>query len=209
MLNRNLKANQQPPKEFLAEVIRSSSDISAHNLKKLLDAFELIQFDKNTKIIKEGEITSYLYFVSKGIVRVYYYNSGKELIDWFAEEGAFFGNLYSHITQKPGFDIYESIEDVTLLRISYTTAEKLFKESHELESAARKIMQQYYIKYVERVHSLKGLPADEKYHLFTQNYAPFVKRIPLKYVANYLGITSETLSRIRAKVNKIKKNPKN
>lgn len=58
------------------------------------------------------------------------------------------------------------------------------------------------MKYVERVHHLKGLPADEKYHLFQQHFGGFVNRIPLKYLADYLGITSETLSRIRGKDNK-------
>ena len=74
-----------------------------------------------------------------------------------------------------------------------------------IESAARKVIEQYYVKYVERVHHLKGLPADEKYHLFQKHYGDFVHRIPLKYVADYLGITSETLSRIRAKENKKKR----
>ena len=110
MAKRNLKIAEKPPKEFLAETIRS------------------ITYDKNTKIIKEGEITSYVYFVSKGIIRVNYHSVGKELIDWFAEEGSFIGNLYSHIMQKPGFDIYESIEDVALLRTQYSDLEKLFKK---------------------------------------------------------------------------------
>ena len=63
-------------------------------------------------------------------------------------------------------------------------------------------MQQYYITYVERVHNLKGLPSQEKYHLFVSQYDAFMNRIPLKFIANYLGITSETLSRIRAKYDK-------
>ena len=204
MAKRNLKIAEKPPKEFLAETIRSITDISEVNLQKILDIFESVTYDKNTKIIKEGGITSYVYFVSKGIIRVYYHSVGKELIDWFAEEGSFIGNLYSHIMQKPGFDIYESIEDVALLRTQYSDLEKLFKQNHEIESAARRVLEQYYVKYVERVHHLKGLPADEKYHLFQQHYGEFVQRIPLKFVADYLGISSETLSRIRGKDNKKK-----
>ncbi len=202
MEKKNLKTIEKQPKAFLAETIRSISEISEINLQKILDVFETVKCDKNTQIIKEGEITSYVYFVTKGIVKIYYHSSGKELIDWFAEEGTFIGNLYSHIMQKPGFDIYESIEDVILLRAKYSDLELLFKKQHEIESTARKVLEQYYVKYVERVHHLKGLPADEKYHLFQQHYGGFVNRIPLKYVADYLGITSETLSRIRGKDNK-------
>lgn len=210
MPKRVLKTDKKNPKDFLAEVVYEiDNSISDHTMKKLLASFESIDFDKNSKIVKEGEITNYLYFITKGIVRVYYHNSGKELIDWFAVEGMFFGNLYSHIMQKPGFDIYEAIEDVELLRINYNDLNRLFKESHQLESAGRKMMEKYYIKYVERVHLLKGLPADEKYQLFLENYASYANRIPLKFVANYLGITSETLSRIRTNVIKSKKNANN
>lgn len=198
MITQNPKKNEKNPKDFLAETIRKSSSISSVNLEKLLAACEVITFDKNTQIIKEGDIVDYFYFISKGIIRVYYHNDGKEIVDWFAEEGCFFGNLFSYIMKKPGIDIYESIENVTLLRIKYTMMEQLFKESHEIESAALKIMQEHYVKYVERVHPLKGLAAEEKYHLFTKNYASYINRIPLKFVADYLGITSETLSRIRS-----------
>ena len=102
MEKKNLKTIEKQPKEFLAETIRSISEISKINLQKILAVFETVEYDKNTQIIKEGEISSYVYFVTKGIVKIYYHSSGKELIDWFAEEGTFIGNLYSHIMQKPG-----------------------------------------------------------------------------------------------------------
>lgn len=193
---------QQSPKELLADVINTAAVISPMNLQKILNIFEQVEYEKNTQIIREGEITNYIYFVSKGIIRVYYYSNGKEIIDWFAEEGAFFGNLYSHIMQKPGFDIYESVEEVVLLRVRYEDLEQLFSEVHEIDTTARKIMEQYYVRYVERVHHIKGLTAEEKYHYFIENYGSYLNRIPLKYVADYLGISAETLSRIRAKDNK-------
>lgn len=195
-------SKQQSPKAFLGEVINSLAEISPSNLQKILDICETIEYDKNTQIIKEGEVSSYVYFVHKGIIRVYYHSIGKELIDWFAEEGTFIGNLYSHIMKKPGVDIYESIEDVVLLRTKYDKLEKLFRESHEIETVARKIIERYYVTYVERVHHLKGLAADEKYRFFVNHYGTVMNRIPLKFVADYLGITSETLSRIRSKDNK-------
>lgn len=202
MAKRKPLINQKSPKDFLAEVITSLVDISPSNLKKLLDICESVEYDRNTQIIREGEISGYVYFVHKGIIRVYYHSTGKELIDWFAEEGTFIGNLYSHIMKKPGMDIYEAIEDVVLMRARYDDLERLFMENHELETAARKIIRRYYVIYVERVHHLKGLTADEKYRSFVKHYGSFVNRIPLKYVADYLGITSETLSRIRSKENK-------
>ena len=204
------KIHDLEPKEYLTEIIKSTKrPVSDKNIQKILGAFESVVFEKNTQIIKQGDVATHLYFISKGIIRVYYHKSGKELIDWFAEEGCFFGNLYSHILKKPGLDIYESIEDVELLRIKYSELENLYKGSHEIEAIARIFMEQYYVRYIERAHYLKGLLSDEKYYAFLKSYERCVNRIPLKYVANYLGITSETLSRIRSKYDKKNKKEKN
>lgn len=201
MAKRITNITEKDSKSFLTNTLITAGNISDISMQKLLSAFELITYEKNQQIIKQGEVTQYLYFISKGLVRVYYHKKNKEIIDWFAEEGTFIGNLFSHITNKPGFDIYESIEDVTLLRIKYTDLEDLYVRHHDIESLARKIMQKYYITYVERVHNVKGLASEEKYELFIEHYATFMNRIPLRFVANYLGITAETLSRIRAKYN--------
>lgn len=193
-----MKDQEYAAKEMLAKVIEQTSTVSPYNLQKILDSFDYITFEKDSTILKENDTPIYCYFVVKGIVRVYYNTDGRQIIDWFAEEGAFVGNLYAYIT-KSGFDIYESIEEVALLRAKYADIEHLLAQSHEIERVARKILELYYVRYVERSHQLKGLPAEEKYRLFVKNYEKFVSRIPLKYIADYLGITSETLSRIRAK----------
>lgn len=200
MKNNNSKLPEKLSKDYLIGVLHTIDDkISDDDLQKILDVFKLQHYEKNKKIINEGEITNHLYFIFKGLVRVYYYKSGKELIDWFAEEGYFFGNLYSYILQKPGIDIYETMEETIVLKASYADLQSLYKESHEIDSLARRIMELYYVKYVERVHNIKGLPAEEKYEAFLKNYESCSNRIPLKFVANYLGITSETISRIRAR----------
>jgi signal-transduction protein with cAMP-binding, CBS, and nucleotidyltransferase domain len=72
MATRTQKPTAKTSKDYLAEVIRGITDISEENIKKILDTFEMVEYDKNTQIIKEGEITSYVYFVTKGIVKIYY-----------------------------------------------------------------------------------------------------------------------------------------
>jgi len=193
-----MKDQEKAAKEMLSNVIQQISPVTPTNLQKIINNFEFITFDKDAVILKDNEIPTYCYFVVKGIVRVYYNTDGRQIIDWFAEEGTFIGNLYGYIT-KSGFDIYESLEEVELLRAKYTDIEQLLSHTHEIECVARKLIELYYVQYVERSHQLKGLPAEEKYRLFVKNYGKFVSRIPLKYIADYLGITSETLSRIRAK----------
>jgi signal-transduction protein with cAMP-binding, CBS, and nucleotidyltransferase domain len=91
MKNSYSKLTDIHAKAYLESVIISiDNKISEINLHKILNVFKLQKIEKNVKIINEGEITNHLYFIFKGLVRVYYHKSGKELIDWFAEEGHFF-----------------------------------------------------------------------------------------------------------------------
>ncbi|MDB5225978.1 MAG: cAMP-binding protein [Bacteroidota bacterium] len=186
-------------KAFLAKEVTKFGNISADSLQKFTDAFEFIQYRKNHKIIKASEYSDYLYFLSNGLIVVYYHKSGNDIIDWFGEEGTFFGNLYDFIKKTRSRDVYETIEDVDLLRVKFTDLMKLFETSPEILITSIKILEQHYVRYIERVHNLKSLQAEEKYCLFLKHCSAFCNRIPLKYVANYLGITSETLSRIRAR----------
>ena len=194
--------------KYFQKVMSQIENISKSSMQILMNAYEYVEYEKNTIIIKENDTSGTVYFIVKGLVKSYYYNTSKELIDSFSEEGTFFGNLYSHITKKPATEIYEAMEDVVLLKTDYVQLERLFKEHHDLETLARKGIQQYYVQYMERVHQLKGLTADEKYNLFLEQYGSIMNRIPIKSIADYLGISAETLSRIRAKEKRSKKDTK-
>lgn len=189
-------------KEFLAKTILSFADISNEAIQRITDIYEPVQYDKNYSIIKADEIAQYVYFICRGIVKVSYIKEDKEIIDWFAEEGVFFGDMLSYQTKQSVVETYESIEKVELLRARYSDVEALLRSTAEVETAIRKIQGVYHAKYVQRTQSIKALPAEKKYHLFMAEYASYANRIPLKYIANYLGMTPETLSRIRANYDK-------
>lgn len=189
-------------KEFLARTLLSFVDVSDETLQKITDVFEPVQYEKNFTILKEGEIAQYLYFISDGIVKISYSVDDKEIIDWFAEEGVFVGNMQSYQQKTPAVETIESIEKIDLLRARYSDIIQLLNNSHETERAVRKIMESYHSRYVRRTQSLKSLSAEKKYHLFMSEYAAYANRIPLKFIANYLGMTPETLSRMRSKYDK-------
>jgi signal-transduction protein with cAMP-binding, CBS, and nucleotidyltransferase domain len=92
MATRTQKPTAKTSKDYLAEVIRGITDISEENIKKILDTFEMVEYDKNTQIIKEGEITSYVYFVTKGIVKIY------GITKYFVERGLNFQNRIIHLS---------------------------------------------------------------------------------------------------------------
>ena len=202
MTQRSLSTLEQHAKEYLKKALLSTVEIDDTSIHSLLDLFEMVTCKKNQIIINEGEIADYLYFIYKGIVRVYYYKSDKIVIERFEKEGGLFGGNFTHLTKKPGTHIYESVEDVVLLRIRYTDLEALCKKSHEIERLYRVSMELFHSGYVERLSSFKSLSSEEKYHELMQQYGDITNRVPLKDIANYLDMTPETLSRIRSKYDK-------
>ena len=189
-------------KEILRNALLHTTEVDKVQLDLLINLFELVSYKKNHEIIKEGEIAEYFYFIYKGIIKVYFYKNDKPVVERFEKEGGLFGGNFTHLTKKPGTHIYESVEEVTLLRIKYADLEALCKKSHEIERLYRVSMELFHSTYVERLSSFKSLSSEERYHELMQHYGDITNRVPLKDVANYLDMTPETLSRIRAKYDK-------
>lgn len=165
-------------------------------LKKLL-VFET--YKKNTLVIKENELVEHLYFIFSGVVRIYYYKDDKLIIERFEKEGGFFGGNYNHITKYPGVHIYESLEDLSVLKIKHSDLEMLCSKYHTLEHIYRKLFEAFHYSYVDKLYALKAATSEERYLDFINEYGDIVNRISLRNIASYLNMTAETVSRIRAK----------
>jgi CRP-like cAMP-binding protein len=189
-------------KELLRNMLITTVGVESAQLDPLLDLFELVSYKKNHAVIEEGIIADYFYFIFKGVIRVYYYKNDKMVIERFEKEGGLFGGNFTHLTKKPGTHIYESVEEVVLLRIKYSNLEELCKREHAIERVYRIMMEAFHSGYVERLFSFKSLSSEERYHEFILQYGEIANRVPLKDIANYLGMTPETLSRIRSKYDK-------
>jgi CRP-like cAMP-binding protein len=202
MTERAFNLTETQAKDFLRETLSRATQVDADPLELLLDLFELVSYKKNHVIIEEGKIADYFYFIGKGIIRVYFFKKDKLVIERFEKEGGLFGANFTHITKKPGTHVYESVEDVQLLRIKYAELDELCKKSHQIERLYRIMMEHFHSGYVERLSFFKSLTSEEKYHEFIEQYGDVVNRVSLKDVANYLDMTPETLSRIRSKYDK-------
>ncbi len=170
------------------------------------DALELIQGITTTLVVKKGEIVQdigqsckNLYFIKSGSLRIYYFKDGLDITESFEFEDSFVARGESLITMRPSNKGIEAIEDSQLLQINTPKLFALFQTNIELERVFHKIIEQAYIQQLNRLESLQFLSAEARYEQLILAQPQAIQRIPLKFVASYLGITQVSLSRIRAK----------
>lgn len=153
---------------------------------------------KGEIILHEGKMSSTLLFVETGLLRGYYFLEDKEVTSWFAQEGEFATCFYSFISGEASFETIQTLEETEVVEISKEALENIYKKFSETERIGRILTEAYYLKLDGRFLSLHFKTAKERYqHLFKTNPS-LLQRAPLGYIASYLGITQETLSRIRA-----------
>ena len=154
---------------------------------------------KASYLIKEGKVSNHIYFLEKGCLRGFYNLDGKEITYWFAFENDFVTSFYSFITRKPSVENIQVMEDSTLWSIAYDDLQKLYNKHPDIERFGRLINEHYYVMLEERFVSNHFKEARERYENLASNSPHIIQRAPLGYIASYLGITQETLSRIRNK----------
>lgn len=169
------------------------------NLKvELSNRLKPIVFRKGELILDANRICTESYFISKGIMRTYYLKEGKEISEFFSTSNEWVNSPKSFIQQKKDIYYIDAIENIEAYFINVNDLVYLFNNFPEMERYARLSMGSVFGHLMERIASLRFTSAKEKYNHFRETYSDIYHRIPLGMVASYLGITQETLSRIRA-----------
>jgi CRP-like cAMP-binding protein len=148
----------------------------------------------------EGKPCMEIYFIEKGVARTFYYRDGKDITYWIAAENEFIGAMASFFSGTPSNKSVETLEDSVLWAFNYHKLESLYSASREFERMGR-LFACYGITLMEkRFDDFHFLSAKQKYEHLIQKHPRIVQRVSLGIVASYLGITQETLSRIRRQV---------
>lgn len=167
---------------------------------ELLNKSRKQHLPKHYLLSEAGEICQKLYFVEKGLVRWFYYNEdGKDITDSFGVENSFITAFDSFFQRKPSRYFIELLEDSTVYSMTYTDLETLFENFPEVERVSRLILIQILEQTLDKNAALQFHNAHERYEFITQKQPDLLQRVSLGHIASYLGITQETLSRIRAK----------
>ena len=153
---------------------------------------------KRQYLLQAGDVSRHECFVNKGCLRTYLVDDkGQEHNVQFAIEDWWIGDMYSFLSGLPALYNIEAIEDSELLLIEKNKLDKLYTEIPKFDRFFRILLQNAFVNMQKRISENMSLTAEERYTSFVQRYPKFEQRLSLKQIASYLGITPESLSRIR------------
>lgn len=166
---------------------------------------ELIKYVKTqTKqkgefFLRQGQVVSSLFLIETGLVRAYIVKAEREINSWFGFENMILGSALPLFFDQPSFENIQFLESTTYHYISSKDLNELYKKSHEMSNIGRKMTEECCVVIAERAMSLQTENAEQRYNSMLSYQPDATQRISLGHIASYLGITQETLSRIRKK----------
>lgn len=174
-----------------------SSYLTDDEIRHSLPFFKTAVLGKRDFLSREGTICTRICIVTKGILRSYYVKDGEQLTTYFNTEGTVATALRSYLKVVPAHENIQALTEVEMLVIEKKDLNQLFEDIPSWNKLARIVMEQLYVKMEERSISLQYDTAKERYLKFLKDFPGIIQIIPLQYIASFVGITPETLSRIR------------
>ncbi len=154
---------------------------------------------KGTFLLKAGEVCQHLYFIRSGVIRGYIKDGPKEVTTWITAENEMVTSIRGLNLMEPSLEYIQAIEDCDLVVADFAALQYLYENFIEMNVVGRKLLEQYYKDAEERAFICRIPNATKRYRHFLDTKGGLANRIPLKYIASYLGMTIETMSRIRSK----------
>ncbi len=183
--------------EIIDEISQNYYPLSKECMSELSEKSTLIKVAKGSQLVREGQYAQKLYYIYKGCSRAYYLEEGKDISDWFAFEGYFISPIISFFQDVASPHFIEVLEDSVLLEVSRQETEFLMEKYIEFERLSRIVITKTMLRLQERVVALQFQTARQKYETLVSSRPDILQRVPLTHIASYIGITLETLSRIR------------
>ena len=182
-----------------AHYCKQFSELDQVATDHLLRNLKTKTFKKGEYLLRQGETCRHLFFVNEGLTKLFFYKNGKEFINRFFAENVLFTVFDSYIPQTSSIFMLTALETTTVTLISYDKMERLCKKHHCVETFFRKLVSIAAIKMTRRISEMLEQDATARYNKFVAENHFLLQRINLGDLAKYLGITQQSLSRIRAK----------
>ena len=166
----------------------------------LKDSCDPCSFQKGQLLLKEGQVCEHIYFINTGAIRGFVKEGNKDITTWITAEHELVTSIYGLENNEPATENIQAIENCELLSLSNIDVKNLYDQFPEFNIVSRKLLQQYYKDAEGRAFIARLTNAENKYRHFLKRYRHLANRVPLKYIASFLGMTVETLSRVRKKM---------
>jgi CRP-like cAMP-binding protein len=168
--------------------------------EEILPFLSIKEIDEGAYFLRNGKICKEIGFVEEGLLRLYYLNDGKEITNCFCKENTITTSYSSLITHTESDIAIQAIEPTKLIVFSYNSLQKLYEKNLFWQQLGRLAAESEYITTECHNRFVRDLSATDRYKQILNEDAELLQRVPLNYLATYLQIAPETLSRIRKKI---------
>lgn len=187
------------------EVFNKSVPLTEEEQELIKNYLTVKKLRKRQYLLQEGDVCKVVAFVEKGALRLYRVNEdGTEHIVQFALDGWFITDLYSFLTNEPSTYDIDAIEDSELVLITRPASEELRKLSAKYQEFIFQATSEAYIQLERRITSTISLGLEERYKDLVTNFPTITQRVPQHMIASYMGLTPETISRVRKRISRNK-----
>jgi len=185
-------------REEYLNILDALHPLSPETKAELKKHISIQKVPKGEMILEFGSVCNHIYFVNQGVIRIFYFKEGKEITEWLADEKQFFFSIVSYFEDEPSRLIIEAIEDSEIVLLSKKGLESLKRSNLEVANLIIRFYSRSLILSQKRMDSLQFESASKRYLNLLRDQPNLIHKVPLQHVASFLGITQETLSRIRA-----------
>jgi CRP-like cAMP-binding protein len=183
--------------QSLLNAIRSYVPLSAADEEVVHKLFRKKILNKGEHLFEAGNICRYVAFIETGLVRYYVMDDKEEKTNYFNKEGEFVCDYMSFLPQTVSFVSIQALEDSTLYVINHTDLQTFYRNVEHGERFGRLGMEQVFVQAINQIRSLYTEPPEIRYQKFIANYPDIGQRIPQYYIASFVGVKPQSLSRIR------------
>ena len=189
-----------PKRDLARELARKYSTMTHDELDVLEDLLVPVKYGKGERILSEGEVCTGISYIEKGLVRQYYIKNGKEVTEHLGVDHSIFMCIESLFKEEPSHLQVEALEPTLVYILPKAKLEAAAMRNVNIQMLYRKILEESLIQSQVHADLMRFETAPNKYKRLCEMNPQVVLRAPLTYIANYLQMTPETLSRIRSNV---------
>ena len=189
-----------PKRDIARELARKYSTMTHDELDVLEDLLVPVKYGKGERILSEGEVCTGISYIEKGLVRQFYIKNGKEVTEHLGVDHSIFMCIESLFKEEPSYLQVEALEPTLVYILPKAKLEAAAMRNVNIQMLYRKILEESLIQSQVHADLMRFETAPNKYKRLGEMNLQVVLRAPLTYIANYLQMTPETLSRIRSNV---------